>query len=169
MAYQAKNHEARIYIGNVNPRVREDSIRRVFEEFGKVWEILMKGSYLFVEYEHEKSAVKAIEKMHGRDFEGRKIVVEPARRPLYTKDEIDEMRRHGHERRNNHLSHDRSYSRHSRYRKRYRSHSHTRSRSANSRNTRNHSRDRKGDYSDKKKEVQVVIIIMIMVIIVILL
>jgi len=74
MAYQAKNHAARIYVGNVNTRVREDTVRRTFEEFGKVWEILLKGSYVFIEYEHEGAAMKAIEKMHNREFEGRKYV-----------------------------------------------------------------------------------------------
>ena len=44
--------------------MNEDDIRKNFEEFGKILEINVKDGYGFLTYDNEKSAKRAIDKLH---------------------------------------------------------------------------------------------------------
>lgn len=76
-----------IYVGNLNYRMREDSLRELFEQFGEVTSVKIvkdrmtgrsKG-FGFIEMTENEEAEKAIEKLNGSEVEGRSIRVNVAR------------------------------------------------------------------------------------------
>lgn len=76
-----------IYIGNLNYRVREESLRSVLEEYGAVESVKVikdretgrsKG-FAFAEMPDNGEAESAIEQLNGLDYEGRTMVVKEAR------------------------------------------------------------------------------------------
>ena len=75
-----------IYVGNLPYKVRDEELRDAFEEFGEVYsaEVIVdrrsnrsKG-YGFVRMDTEREAQEAIEALHGSDFYGRELRVQPA-------------------------------------------------------------------------------------------
>lgn len=79
--------EQKIYVGNLNYNTTEESLKEEFSAFGEVESVVIikdkfsgksKG-YGFVGFSTEEGALKAIEKMNGVEFEGRKIRVNTAR------------------------------------------------------------------------------------------
>lgn len=76
-----------IYVGNLDFKVNEDDLQKVFEEFGTVSSakiIVDKFSgrskgYGFVEMENDKEANKAIKDLNGSELENREIVVNEAK------------------------------------------------------------------------------------------
>jgi len=76
-----------IYVGNLDFKVNEDDLQKVFEEYGTVSSakiIVDKFSgrskgYGFVEMENYKEANKAIKDLNGSELENREIVVNEAK------------------------------------------------------------------------------------------
>ena len=72
-----------IYVGNLDFRMREDELRKTFEDFGEVsatriisdkYSGRSKG-FGFVEMPEDEEAKKAIEELNGKEMGGRRIVV----------------------------------------------------------------------------------------------
>ena len=72
-----------IYVGSLSFRMREDELRKAFEEFGEVTAARIitdkysgrsKG-FGFVEMPNEAEAKKAIDGLNGQEISGRRIVV----------------------------------------------------------------------------------------------
>jgi RNA recognition motif-containing protein len=72
-----------IYVGSLSFRMREDELRKVFEEFGEVTAARIitdkysgksKG-FGFVEMSDDAEAKRAIEELNGQEISGRKIIV----------------------------------------------------------------------------------------------
>nr|XP_019534390.2 serine-arginine protein 55-like [Aedes albopictus] len=72
---------SRVYIGKLPVDTRERDIERFFEGFGRINEILLRGSYGFVEFEDYRDAEDAIYERHGAKLLGQKVVVEATRKP----------------------------------------------------------------------------------------
>ena len=79
----------KLYIGNLSYTVREEELRELFEQAGKVESIKIitdsfsgrsKG-FAFVEMMEDEEAQKAKEMFHGYTFKERKLVVDEARPP----------------------------------------------------------------------------------------
>lgn len=76
-----------IYLGNLSYAATENSIRDLFEGYGQVTTVKIvtdkfTGSsrgFGFVEMPNEDEAQKAIAELNGKEFEGRKIVVNESR------------------------------------------------------------------------------------------
>jgi RNA recognition motif-containing protein len=76
----------KIYVGNLNYATTDDSVRELFLQFGSVTSanVIIDQStgrtkgFGFVEMETEEAARKAIEKLDGREFEGRRLRVNAA-------------------------------------------------------------------------------------------
>jgi RNA recognition motif-containing protein len=76
-----------IYLGNLSYSATENSVRDLFETFGQVSTTKIvtdkfTGSsrgFGFVEMPNDDEALKAIAELNGKDFEGRKIVVNESR------------------------------------------------------------------------------------------
>ena len=76
-----------IYLGNISYNATEDSIKKLFEQFGPVSgvKIIMdkftgksKG-FAFVEMENREEGLRAINELDGKDFLSRNIKVNEAR------------------------------------------------------------------------------------------
>jgi len=76
-----------IYLGNLSYSATENSVRDLFEGFGQVTTAKIvtdkfTGSsrgFGFVEMTNDDEALKAIAELNGKDFEGRKMVVNESR------------------------------------------------------------------------------------------
>jgi len=72
-----------IYVGSLNFKMKEDELRRTFEEFGEVTSAkIVSDKYSgrskgfgFVEMPDDADAKKAIQELNGKDVYGRKIIV----------------------------------------------------------------------------------------------
>ena len=77
-----------IYVGNLPKATSEESVRKLFEEYGEVSEIkLIKDHYTgelrgfgFIEMPSKSEAQKAIQEVDGTELEGRTLIVNEARR-----------------------------------------------------------------------------------------
>ncbi len=77
----------RLYVGNLSYAVNDDQLSEHFAQAGTVvTATVIKDRYSgrsrgfgFVEMETEEAAKKAIEMFHGKDFQGRNLVVNEAR------------------------------------------------------------------------------------------
>ena len=76
-----------IYVGNLPKTATEDSVRKLFGEYGEVTEVkLIKDQYSgelrgfgFVEMPSKSDAQNAIQSIDGFEFEGRNLIVNEAR------------------------------------------------------------------------------------------
>ena len=76
-----------IYIGNLPKTTNEETVRKLFEEYGEVTEIkLLKDQYSdelrgfgFVTMTSKAEAQKAIQEVNDTEFEGRTLIVNEAR------------------------------------------------------------------------------------------
>ncbi|EAT47792.1 AAEL001131-PA [Aedes aegypti] len=73
-----------IFVGRLAPSVDENQFRKLFERFGTIVRCrlvrdvvteLSRG-YGFVEFSERKSALRAIDEMHGRNLEGKELLVD---------------------------------------------------------------------------------------------
>lgn len=71
----------KLYVGNLNYRTTEDSLKELFGQFGEVSSvnILQGRGFGFVEMSTTEAAQQAMEKLNGSEFEGRRIIVNEAR------------------------------------------------------------------------------------------
>lgn len=67
---------SQIFIAKLGFDTNENDMRRTFEKFGSIREIILKKSYGFVNYENQDSALEAIKAMNGQKINGRRVVVE---------------------------------------------------------------------------------------------
>ncbi|WCL48074.1 RNA recognition motif domain-containing protein [Leptospira sp. GIMC2001] len=74
---------SKIYVGNLNFRTTEDSLKTVFSAFGQINDLKMvhdrdtgnfKG-FAFITFASPESAKQAITEMNGKDLEGRALRV----------------------------------------------------------------------------------------------
>ena len=103
-----------IYVGNLDFRMREDELRKTFEDFGEVsaariisdkYSGRSKG-FGFVEMPEDEEAKKAIEELNGKEMGGRRIVVNESiererseRKPSFRGGGRDNNNRRGREKR----------------------------------------------------------------------
>lgn len=77
----------KLYVGNLPWAVNNDSLREMFAAYGEITDAVvitdrMSGrskGFGFVTFANPEDAEKAIAEMHGKEIEGRKIVVNVAR------------------------------------------------------------------------------------------
>ena len=82
-----------IYVGNLSYSATENSMRDLFERYGQVTTAKIvtdkftnsSRGFGFVEMPNEDEALRAIAELNGKEFEGRKIVVNESR-PRETND-----------------------------------------------------------------------------------
>ena len=76
-----------IYVGNLNFNLKEDELKKIFEEYGEVSSIKIitdkysgrsKG-FGFIEMTNDNEAAEAIEQLNGKDVGGREIKVNRAK------------------------------------------------------------------------------------------
>lgn len=78
---------SKLYVGNLPYSITDQMLSDLFSQFGAVTSatvITDRGSgrskgFGFVEFENEADAQKAIEEMHGKDYQGRNLTVNVAR------------------------------------------------------------------------------------------
>ncbi|SRR3989339_930323 len=87
MDTQGTVNPAKLFVGNLPYKITEDELRQVFSQFGTVVDVRLitdkmtgraKG-FGFVEMSSGDEANKVVEEMHGKDFQGRNLVVNVAR------------------------------------------------------------------------------------------
>ena len=79
--------EFKLSLGNLNYDATEDDIAKLFADFGEVLEVVLPvdrytrrpRGFAFVLLKTKEAGEKAIEKLNGQDFLGRKLVVNWAR------------------------------------------------------------------------------------------
>jgi RNA recognition motif-containing protein len=71
----------KLYVGNLNYKTTEDTLKQLFAQFGEVTSvnILQGRGFGFVEMSTPESAQDAKGKLNGTDFDGRKLIVNDAR------------------------------------------------------------------------------------------
>ena len=76
-----------IYVGNLSYSATEDSLKAAFAEYGEVLSVKIikdqftgkSRGFAFVEMGTQEAGLKAIEKLNGKDFEGRMLKANEAR------------------------------------------------------------------------------------------
>jgi RNA recognition motif-containing protein len=71
----------KLYVGNLNYKTTDDTLKQLFAQFGEVTSvnILQGRGFGFVEMATPESAQEAKGKLNGTDFDGRKLIVNDAR------------------------------------------------------------------------------------------
>jgi len=69
-----------LYVGNMNYRTQENTLRAIFEPFGPLGEVRIIGDkgFAFIEVPEEQASA-AIEEVNGQTVDGRPLVVNEAR------------------------------------------------------------------------------------------
>ena len=72
---------AKLYVGNLNFKAAEEPLKRLFAPFGEVVSVnvLQGRGFGFVEMASPEAAQDAKAKLHGTEFDGRKLIVNDAR------------------------------------------------------------------------------------------
>ena len=87
MDTQGTTNPAKMFVGNLPYKITEDELRQTFSQFGTVVDVRLitdratgraKG-FGFVEMSSADEANAAVEGLHGKDFQGRNLVVNIAR------------------------------------------------------------------------------------------
>jgi RNA recognition motif-containing protein len=81
-----KGFSMNIYVGNLNYRTSEESLRRLFEEYGEVQSVKLitdretgrRKGYGFIEMDNDGGQA-AIDQLNDKEFDGRNIKVNEAR------------------------------------------------------------------------------------------
>ena len=71
----------RIYVGNINYELQEDTVREAFQEYGTITSMSYKQGFAFIDYADQRDAEDAIASMNGKQIGGRTITVELSGRP----------------------------------------------------------------------------------------
>jgi RNA recognition motif-containing protein len=71
----------KLYVGNLNYKTTEDTLKELFSQYGEVTSvnILQGRGFGFVEMTAPESAADAKAKLNGTEFDGRKLVINDAR------------------------------------------------------------------------------------------
>lgn len=91
----AKNNFTNIYVKNIDTSYSEDKLREIFEKFGSINSLAIskddqgvsKG-FAFINYDEVDSAKKAIEELHDKEIEGKKMYVSRAQKKSEREDEL---------------------------------------------------------------------------------
>lgn len=72
---------AKLYVGNLNYKTTEDALKQLFARHGEVASvnILQGRGFGFVEMATPEAAQDAKAKLHGTEYDGRKLIVNDAR------------------------------------------------------------------------------------------
>ena len=74
----SKGQEARIFIGNIDPKIDTDKIKSRFSLHGKITDIKVLRGYAFVQFENSVEAQTAISRENGTIFDAKTIEVKKA-------------------------------------------------------------------------------------------
>lgn len=92
----SRDRNPQIYIAKLSSSVRERDLDDKFSRYGDIKKIQLKNGYAFIEYYNYRDAEYAIDRMDGRSFEGRRILVQPSlgkrRGREHTRDSRDRRR-----------------------------------------------------------------------------
>jgi len=69
----------RIYVGNLSQKTKQRDVEQLFQRFGKLREVSLKGHFGFVEYEDDRDAEEAVRKLDDIELDGNRIKTEFAR------------------------------------------------------------------------------------------
>ncbi|XP_020108460.1 serine/arginine-rich splicing factor RS2Z32 isoform X2 [Ananas comosus] len=69
----------RLYVGRLSSRTRSRDLEDLFSKYGRVRYVDMKHDFAFVEFSDSRDADDARYSLHGREFDGSRIIVEFAR------------------------------------------------------------------------------------------
>lgn len=77
----------KLYVGNLNYRTTAENLESLFSNFGQVTDVAIiqdretgrSRGFAFVTIDDDEGAKKAIEEVHGSEFEGRTLTVNEAR------------------------------------------------------------------------------------------
>ena len=71
----------KLYVGNLNYKTTEDTLKELFSQFGEVISvnILQGRGFGFVEMTTPEAATDARAKLNGTEFDGRKLIINDAR------------------------------------------------------------------------------------------
>ncbi|XP_040570202.1 serine-arginine protein 55 [Lepeophtheirus salmonis] len=72
---------SRVYVGNLPENVRERDVEKLFKEYGRIREVVIKSGYGFVEFDDPRDADDVVNDMDGKEFQGGRVRVEMARDP----------------------------------------------------------------------------------------
>jgi len=78
------SRSCRLYVGNINHKVRPREVEKLFKDYGEVIDFDFKDrgqqvNFCFVEYRRASEAELAVENLSGRRLSGAPLIVEPAR------------------------------------------------------------------------------------------
>jgi len=69
----------RIYVGNLPSGCRERDLEKFFKNYGRIFDILIKQGFGFVEFDDHRDADDAVYELNGKDLMGERVSVEHAR------------------------------------------------------------------------------------------
>ena len=87
-------NQNRLFVGNLSYQTMQDDLQEFFSQAGVVTSVnLMQDKvtgksrgFAFVEYATAEEASKAVEQLHGKEFQGRALTVNIARAPRWNSD-----------------------------------------------------------------------------------
>ena len=65
-----------IWVGGITRSITDEHLRELFDKFGPIKEIIMKGKYAFVHFREPKDATEAVQSVDGQMFEGAQLTVQ---------------------------------------------------------------------------------------------
>ncbi|OIV90466.1 hypothetical protein TanjilG_18650 [Lupinus angustifolius] len=77
--YDDKYANTRLYVGKLSSRTRARDLERAFSRYGRIRDVDMKHDFAFVDFSDPRDADDARYHLDGRDFDGRRIIVEFAK------------------------------------------------------------------------------------------
>lgn len=69
----------RVYIGNLGPDCRERDLEKLFRDFGRLGEVIIRNDFGFVDFDDYHDADDAVSELDGKEFLGRRLRVELAK------------------------------------------------------------------------------------------
>ena len=65
-----------IWVGGISRSITDEHLRELFDKFGPIKDIVMKGKYAFVHFREPKDATEAVQAVDGQMFEGAQLTVQ---------------------------------------------------------------------------------------------
>ncbi|XP_002154006.1 serine/arginine-rich splicing factor 6 isoform X1 [Hydra vulgaris] len=69
----------RLYVGRLNNRVIERDLKKFFDNYGKIRDIMMKNGYAFVDFDDYRDADDAVYDLNGKELMGDRVIIEHAK------------------------------------------------------------------------------------------
>nr|ACO11561.1 Serine-arginine protein 55 [Caligus rogercresseyi] len=80
--YAVRPHRGcRVYVGGLPSDVTTSEVGEIFAKYRNRFDVVLKTRFAFVEFDHNRDADHALERLDGTLFRGQRIVVEIARGP----------------------------------------------------------------------------------------